>query len=544
MKRNSWKGISLAVFALFNSITPAITEAEQRLYWADSNFSAPAIRCVDSSLNSCTDKVAPSNTALLNLTMGDYIGGIALDEKNQKVIFTNSGNPGSIQKVNMDGSGAVETLVTNAGNTPTHIAVDPLTQKMYWTSFDGIYSGDTTTDAKTLLSVTAAISFQGIAVDATTNKLVWIEGFSGSIKTIYSADLTTLTPVAQTTFPTDDAYGIVIADALSPLSRIFWVAYQSSTSASINYYEGYTPAQAVNTLLSNLSGPNYYSYSNVLIDFPETNIYFANRIDRKIYKSSLIPAQAAQNVYLTGTGDVTGMVFDCGMLAPDTDADKTPNCRDLCPSDPNKTTSSGACGCGVAETDTDADGTPDCVDTCDGTIDTDGDGTADCSESCDSNPLKTEPDTCPCETLEDISTDGKAICVKNRQLAPNTKIEEPPLVTVDEDEVTIVFEKFVKPTLTLKKKKNKKGKDPVAASFYEYSFEIKATGLKVSYEIQLSKTDAAKRDIKKLQSKRNELTLKNLAPGNYNVKYKAVIMQNGKPVARTGFSPDAQFTVG
>ncbi len=562
MSTFSWSKIIFSTLTLLNIFNTTNIAAEQRLYWADSNFSNPAIRCVDSNLNSCIDSVNLSNTVLFNFNPGDYIGGIALDEKNQKIIFTNSGNPGRIQKVNMDGSGSIETIVTNAGDTPTHIAFDPITENIYWTSFDGMYRGNINSDSKTLVNTITAYSFQGVAIDNSLNRLIWMEGFSSSVKTIYYADLGNLTPNMLTTIPMADSYGLGIDESLSPLTKILWAPYESSISAQLSYYEGYATGQSVDNLINSLSGPDYFSYSTIAVNFPETHIYFANKIERKIYRSSLIPANAAQGIYLSNAGEVTGMAFDCGKYAPDTDLDKIANCRDLCPADANKSISTGACGCGVAETDsdgdsipdcvdtcdnridTDGDGVPDCTDTCDGRVDTDKDGTPDCFETCDNNPLKTEPDTCPCETLSDTNSDGVAVCVTTRQLAPNTKIESPPLVTVEDNIVTLILEKFSKPTLTLKKKKKKKSKDVMTSSIFTFSNKDKTSGLKVSYEIQITQTDAAKRNVKKLTAKRNQLTLKNLAPGNYSVKYKAVINQNGKPAAKTDFSPDATFSIG
>jgi hypothetical protein len=54
----------------------------------------------------------------------------------------------------------------------------------------------------------------------------------------------------------------------------------------------------------------------------------------------------------------------CGFNETDTDGDSIPNCLDLCPLDPHKSLYAGLCGCGVNETDTDHDGTPDCFDSC------------------------------------------------------------------------------------------------------------------------------------------------------------------------------------
>ncbi|UCG33852.1 MAG: hypothetical protein JSU68_04285, partial [Phycisphaerales bacterium] len=56
-------------------------------------------------------------------------------------------------------------------------------------------------------------------------------------------------------------------------------------------------------------------------------------------------------------------ICGCGTPDDDTDGDQTPDCNDLCPTDPDKI-DPGQCGCGVPDTDSDGDGTADCNDQC------------------------------------------------------------------------------------------------------------------------------------------------------------------------------------
>ena len=122
----------------------------------------------------------------------------------------------------------------------------------------------------------------------------------------------------------------------------------------------------------------------------------------------------------------------------DSDGDGVPNCLDVCPEDPDWSTSTGACGCGA--TDADGDGWYDCMDQCprdplklsegdcgcgvpesaddvnlDGILDcqqpclnepdTDGDGVSGCDDACPNDATKVVPGVCGCGA-SDIDSDG------------------------------------------------------------------------------------------------------------------------------------------
>lgn len=72
----------------------------------------------------------------------------------------------------------------------------------------------------------------------------------------------------------------------------------------------------------------------------------------------------------------------------DSDLDGTPDCQDLCSTDPNKI-SPGTCGCGTADSDGD------------------GDGIHDCYDPCPSDPNKTSPGLCGCGV---VSCCGDGVC--------------------------------------------------------------------------------------------------------------------------------------
>ncbi len=77
---------------------------------------------------------------------------------------------------------------------------------------------------------------------------------------------------------------------------------------------------------------------------------------------------------------------DVGLLV-DSDSDGTPDSRDNCPDDANKT-EPGDCGCGTLDTDSDGDGVADCDDNCPDTANADQD-------DFDSDGVGDECDNCP-----------------------------------------------------------------------------------------------------------------------------------------------------
>ena len=62
----------------------------------------------------------------------------------------------------------------------------------------------------------------------------------------------------------------------------------------------------------------------------------------------------------TGSYSTATIDFTPGELV-DSDGDGVANCNDVCPNDPLKTTSAGACGCGTVDTDFNANGVADCL---------------------------------------------------------------------------------------------------------------------------------------------------------------------------------------
>ncbi|MGI6524759.1 MAG: hypothetical protein ACOX2O_05620 [Bdellovibrionota bacterium] len=147
----------------------------------------------------------------------------------------------------------------------------------------------------------------------------------------------------------------------------------------------------------------------------------------------------------------------------DTDGDGTPDCLDMCPTDPNKH-QEGYCGCFVSEVDSDNDGVPDCIDACPNDplkteagfcgcgveeTDSDSDGVPDCIDECPANnqkvvagacgcnALKVDPGYCGCDVEDDadLNGNGNPDCVDPlpdyRPLAPRIRKVKTSVTTSD-----------------------------------------------------------------------------------------------------------------
>jgi hypothetical protein len=121
----------------------------------------------------------------------------------------------------------------------------------------------------------------------------------------------------------------------------------------------------------------------------------------------------------------------CGCGVPDTadqDGDGTPDCDDMCPSQPDRA-SNGSCTCDAAKADSDGDGSANCRDLCPhdpgklapricgcglSELDSDGDGMPDCADECPDDATKVLSGKCGCgvaENARDADGDGKLDCI-------------------------------------------------------------------------------------------------------------------------------------
>jgi len=117
-----------------------------------------------------------------------------------------------------------------------------------------------------------------------------------------------------------------------------------------------------------------------------------------------------------------------------------------------------------------------------------------------------------------------------KKLNRDTKIEAPPGVTVQGDDATITMQKFRKVSL---KSSNARQLTLLARG---------AAKTSLRYVVTITNSNVAN-DIRKLRSKRNVLTAKNLPSGDFTVKYKINVFRAGKKAFSTNSSPSSAFSI-
>jgi len=110
---------------------------------------------------------------------------------------------------------------------------------------------------------------------------------------------------------------------------------------------------------------------------------------------------------------------------------------------------------------------------------------------------------------------------------PNAKIEKPPVLVVDSKSLTIVMQAlFINAG-------SSSAKNQIAA---------KKTSQSIAYVVTV-RNERRKKDIRRTTSKRNTLTVRNLKPGKYSVRYQAKLVKGKKTVSQTKVSPTRKFIV-
>lgn len=130
---------------------------------------------------------------------------------------------------------------------------------------------------------------------------------------------------------------------------------------------------------------------------------------------------------------------------------------------------------------------------------------------------------------------------KSNIVTPKTVLTEPPYIRVESRTVFLTFAVFVRAQKTIIRKAQAMAQRLAAATKnakIKYSF---------NYQLVVNKVGGRKRDIINRTSKRNTITIKNLAPGTYTAKYRVeIVKKEGSAtsvVGRTKFSPSATFSI-
>ena len=128
----------------------------------------------------------------------------------------------------------------------------------------------------------------------------------------------------------------------------------------------------------------------------------------------------------------------------------------------------------------------------------------------------------------------------NPVLTPDTTIDEAPEVQIIEGKrrAKVIMKRFARPSLSV-------GGLSSSALRAENTSQAKKNirKLNFTYKIKLTGSGSAAGDIRRLITKRNEVTFKNLRPGTYSTNYKVILNKGTRKVGQTNLSPSARFVV-
>jgi hypothetical protein len=139
---------------------------------------------------------------------------------------------------------------------------------------------------------------------------------------------------------------------------------------------------------------------------------------------------------------------------------------------------------------------------------------------------------------------GLAVDPRLRTLTPGTVINNAPIIVVNDHDATITMEKFAHASLSAAAAHAIAGLIAEAAQ--------KKVKLGITYRLVVERTsdsdgNSVVGDVRRRDSKRNQITLKNLEPGQYTAKYRVFITKQDRrgthTAAKTKFSPTGGFTI-
>jgi hypothetical protein len=259
----------------------------------------------------------------------------------------------------------------------------------------------------------------------------------------------------------------------------------------------------------------------------------------------------------------------------DSDGDGTPDCLDNCAEDPRKM-EPGICGCGTQDNnttgDSDRDGVPDCVELCDddarktdpgvcgcGIVedsgDDDGDGVANCIDACPTDPAL-EP-RCGCGIPDSACTEEQRLVTPVTKIvtAPGAVVRQPTGQTNERTlgRVRLTLEGFDGALTPRQLARLVAGLKLIeGVDFDVSSLGVAKPGIaavlhkrKVSfdYRVGIRRISGKKKSVARRITSRNNITFRNLAPGEYQFRYRIRIKSGDKIVSRTPVSPPRSFVI-
>jgi hypothetical protein len=579
--------IVLLLFAVA-TIIPSISYADQKLYWSSTGTPKGIFK---SNLDG-------SNSQPIYLTTApgdDEPQLLSIDEVQKKIYWTVNGQ-GKINRSNLDGTG-LEVFQGSLLAQPISISIDPVNQKVYWVGSDG-HLRRVNTDRTGVISNSAG--YDEVAVAPPSDVILSNEGLkdiystqpissfsAGSLYTILdNGDNHALTILHQPPIER-----VVYNDAISKIIKMRNVIGDAPISTLFSYGPlGFAPAYfAADHNESHLffSDPNGGKIYRLLMDAsglppPPPDIIFQEAGGRKPY----------------------GIATDCGTFATaDTDGDGFIDCLENCPNDPLKQ-DPGICGCGISDTLAGSgcmQPTPTFTSTPTNTRTFTPTNTNTSSPTFTATrtftPTNTNsPTLTPTQTLTPTNTatftqtatpsqtmtPSQTFTVTNtasqtstptetavpaltmtptevptsavptntpgidptptpieeepeiRLLGLDTKLIFPPKIIVTGRTVRIILEKFsgfaVKGKIT-------------RAVIGNTASALKKGKITYRYKVNIKNKTAKTKDVLILNAKKNELSVKNLKPGNYNVNYQIEFVSDGSLVKHSNLSPSADFAI-
>ena len=249
-----WRVPVLILLAMLH----AATASAQALYWVDTRFPAPTINKADANGNALSSVPLPA---------GSLPEGLAIDATGKVYWAEAAISSAKINRAASDLTG-ITPIVTGI-SLGRGVAVDPIAQRVYWTT-SNLFIASTVRRAAldgsgvtVLLSLPQGYNVRGIAVDHAGGKIWWADFDQNAI---YQANLdgtgmTQWLTVAANSGP----YGV----AVDPVAGfVYWTEYVTG-----NLRRSSTTTPGVTTILTGLGNPTYLT-----IDVAGARLYWSEGV--------------------------------------------------------------------------------------------------------------------------------------------------------------------------------------------------------------------------------------------------------------------------